>query len=130
MATLNCYPALPAWQSALYLEDIRDLALDSFVGRGAPNRDAPAVVLSNVAEATVREARALQGTTVFLFIAYYTTQRARGTYHSPQNCLPGAGWEIIQRGRMNVPDNAAATINDFTIAKENTRRRKIENQKP
>lgn len=57
-------PSLPAWQSALHLQDIRSLALDGFAGRGAPNH--PAVVLNQVAEATIRRSRALEGTTVFL----------------------------------------------------------------
>ena len=59
-------PALPAWRSALYLEDIIGLDLDGFSGRGAQDRDAPAVVLNSVSRATVRHARALEGTTVFL----------------------------------------------------------------
>ena len=59
-------PALPAWRSAIYLEDIIGLDLDGFSGRGAPGRDAPAVVLNSVARATVRHAHALEGTTVFL----------------------------------------------------------------
>ena len=61
------------------------------------------------------------GRTAHLFVAYYFSQRSGKTLHSPQNCLPGAGWEIIQRGRLNLPDSTTATINDFTIAKENAR---------
>ena len=60
-----------------------------------------------------------EGRAVFLFIAYYLSQRSGKTLHSPQNCLPGAGWEIVQRGRVELPGNA--NINDFTIAKENER---------
>jgi len=60
-----------------------------------------------------------EGRPVFLFIAYYLSQRSGKTLHSPQNCLPGAGWEIIQRGNLSLPDKAR--INDFTIAKENDR---------
>jgi EpsI family protein len=60
-----------------------------------------------------------EGRPVYLFIAYYLSQRSGKTLHSPQNCLPGAGWEIIQRGSIAIADNA--TINDFTIAKENDR---------
>ena len=60
-----------------------------------------------------------EGRAVFLFIAYYLSQRSGKTLHSPQNCLPGAGWEIVQRGRIDLAGNA--TINDFTIAKENDR---------
>src|SRR5436305_5916822 len=29
---------------------------------------------------------------VFLFLAYFPSQRAGDTIHSPKNCLPGAGW--------------------------------------
>ena len=29
---------------------------------------------------------------VNLYIAYFPTQRAGDTIHSPKNCLPGAGW--------------------------------------
>ncbi len=60
-----------------------------------------------------------EGRPVFLFIAYYLSQRSGKTLHSPQNCLPGAGWEIVQRGHLALPGNAS--INDFTIAKENER---------
>ena len=59
-------PALPAWRSALVLEDVVGLGLDGFVGRGAPNGISPALVLSNVVGAVVRRARALEGTGTFL----------------------------------------------------------------
>lgn len=29
-----------------------------------------------------------------LYIGYYASQKTGATYHSPQNCLPGAGWEM------------------------------------
>ena len=32
-----------------------------------------------------------------LFIAFYAQQRAGESMHSPQHCLPGAGWEIWQQ---------------------------------
>jgi EpsI family protein len=38
-----------------------------------------------------------------LFVAYYGTQRAGHTIHSPLNCLPGTGWEWVERGRQRVP---------------------------
>src|SRR2546428_10834895 len=39
---------------------------------------------------------------VTLFVAYYGTQRAGHTMHSPLNCLPGTGWEWVERGRQRV----------------------------
>jgi EpsI family protein len=32
-----------------------------------------------------------------LFVAFYAQQRAGESMHSPQHCLPGAGWEIWQQ---------------------------------
>jgi EpsI family protein len=29
-----------------------------------------------------------------LYVGYYASQRTGATYHSPQHCLPGSGWEI------------------------------------
>jgi exosortase D (VPLPA-CTERM-specific) len=29
-----------------------------------------------------------------LYIGYYASQKTGATYHSPQNCLPGSGWEM------------------------------------
>lgn len=29
-----------------------------------------------------------------LYIGYYGSQKTGATYHSPQNCLPGSGWEM------------------------------------
>jgi EpsI family protein len=37
-----------------------------------------------------------------LFIAYYATQRSGHTIHSPLNCLPGTGWEWVERRRERV----------------------------
>jgi len=37
-----------------------------------------------------------QGHAIDLFIAYYTTQRAGESMHSPKNCLPGSGWTPVR----------------------------------
>jgi EpsI family protein len=36
------------------------------------------------------------GEALSLFVAYYDSQRQGGAIHSPRNCLPGAGWSIMQ----------------------------------
>jgi EpsI family protein len=58
-----------------------------------------------------------QGATVFLFIAYYANQRQRRTYHSPQNCLPGAGWTLgaHQLHPLGAPGQV---INEYLIVKD------------
>src|SRR5262249_30001842 len=39
---------------------------------------------------------------VDLFLAYFPSQRAGDTIHSPKNCLPGAGWSPLESSRISV----------------------------
>lgn len=39
---------------------------------------------------------------VSLFIGYFPTQRSGQSIHSPQNCLPGAGWTFDSSGTIDV----------------------------
>jgi EpsI family protein len=52
-----------------------------------------------------------------LYIGYYESQRQGDTMHSPQNCLPGAGWEPVSTGRMNltVPASPAGGTTNISI---------------
>jgi EpsI family protein len=45
---------------------------------------------------TMREYTTTDGRLANLYIGYYASQRTGATYHSPQNCLPGAGWVMKQ----------------------------------
>ena len=45
-----------------------------------------------VSDYTMREYVAADGRMANLYVGYYASQRTGATYHSPQNCLPGAGW--------------------------------------
>ncbi len=40
---------------------------------------------------------------VWLYAGYYASQKKGATYHSPKNCLPGSGWEIIDIEDMGLP---------------------------
>jgi len=42
------------------------------------------------------------GAAVGLYMGYYASQRQGDTIHSPQNCLPGAGWEAVSEGRLHI----------------------------
>ena len=35
-------------------------------------------------------------------MGYYGSQRQGDTIHSPLNCLPGAGWEPVSEGRLQI----------------------------
>jgi EpsI family protein len=43
---------------------------------------------------------------VDLLIAYFPSQRTGQTIHSPQNCLPGAGWTFESGGHIDLTDTA------------------------
>jgi EpsI family protein len=52
---------------------------------------------------------------VGLFIGYYGSQRQGDTMHSPQNCLPGAGWEPVSRGMLPIAVSVGAVATDPEI---------------
>lgn len=58
------------------------------------------------------------------YVGYYATQRNGATYHSPLNCLPGAGWVMNEPGRILIrPADGSPTIeaNRYIIEHDNTR---------
>lgn len=61
-----------------------------------------------------------QRTPVSLFIGYYRSQRNGQTYHSPQNCLPGAGWAMLRQARLQVGNGRGqmSEINHYLVAKD------------
>jgi len=58
-----------------------------------------------------------------LFIAYFRSQRAGDTIHSPQNCLPGSGWTPIESRRitLTMPGHEPFPANRYLIAKGDSR---------
>jgi EpsI family protein len=53
-----------------------------------------------------------------LYVGYYRSQREGDTIHSPMNCLPGAGWQPISTGTLDVHAGAAALrVNRYVIQK-------------
>lgn len=61
---------------------------------------------------------------VDLFLAYFASQRAGDTIHSPQHCLPGAGWNPEEKDRITLalPGHAPFPANRYVISKAESRR--------
>jgi EpsI family protein len=61
---------------------------------------------------------------VDLFLAYFPSQRAGETPHSPQHCLPGAGWNPDENTRvtLSLPGHAPFPANLYVISKGDDRR--------
>jgi EpsI family protein len=60
---------------------------------------------------------------VDLLIAYFPSQKAGDTIHSPNHCLQGAGWVPIQREviRLSRPDGSTFPANRFVTSKAGDR---------
>ncbi len=52
-----------------------------------------------------------------LYIGYYASQKTGATYHSPQNCLPGSGWEMKKPEivRIKTSDGKSFEANRYII---------------
>jgi EpsI family protein len=66
---------------------------------------------------TDRKYEAPDGRLADIYVGYYSSQRTGATYHSPQNCLPGAGWVMKEPGRIEIPlaDGTRFTANRYII---------------
>lgn len=62
---------------------------------------------------TMREYTLADGRVANIYVGYYASQRSGATYHSPQNCLPGAGWV------MKDPQNVDISMADGTTFSAN-----------
>jgi len=56
---------------------------------------------------------------VDLFMAYFPSQRAGDTIHSPKHCLPGAGWLPLESSRIKISlaGHPAVPMNRYVIGK-------------
>ena len=64
------------------------------------------------------------GRTANFYVGYYATQRNGATYHSPLNCLPGAGWTLNEPATIQItPANGGAAFeaNRYIIQNGDTR---------
>jgi len=61
--------------------------------------------------------------TIGLFIAYFPSQKAGDTIHSPNHCLPGAGWVPTLRQVVPVsrPDGSSFPVNRYVVSKQGNR---------
>ena len=62
------------------------------------------------------------GTAIFVYVGYYASQRQGDTIHSPENCLPGAGWRPVMTDRVDISaGDRLIPVNRFVIQKGSAR---------
>ncbi|HUK34195.1 MAG TPA: EpsI family protein [Vicinamibacterales bacterium] len=50
-----------------------------------------------------------------LYIGYYKSQRQGDSIHSPQNCLPGSGWEPLERSDLTIAAPVSTGVGDISV---------------
>jgi EpsI family protein len=62
------------------------------------------------------------GSRLEIDIAYYAQPQAGGAMHSPLNCLPGSGWQIVASRRKSLDaDPHGAAVRELVIARGSDR---------
>jgi EpsI family protein len=58
------------------------------------------------------------GRVVGLYVGYYASQRTGDAIHSPQNCLPGSGWQPVASERTSIDAGGTRLpVNRYVIEK-------------
>ena len=52
-----------------------------------------------------------------VYVGFYESQATGKTIHSPRNCLPGAGWQVVESGTTPLAlDGRDVRVNQYVIA--------------
>jgi EpsI family protein len=94
------------------------LQIGDWRGRDARPFDDDVIGALGVDEYINREYIARHAAPLALYIGYYASQRQGDTIHSPQNCLPGGGWQPTESGTVRVPSGGGnVDINRYVVQK-------------
>lgn len=103
------------------------LIISDYRGRATEPFDEKTLAVLGVNDYINRLYLNAQGVPLGLYVGYYSSQREGDTIHSPQNCLPGAGWEpmssshlavtVTEKGNTGVPTPRTIELNRYVIAK-------------
>jgi EpsI family protein len=93
-------------------------ALGQWHGREAAPLSDDVLAQLGVDDYINRQYTGASGIPISVYVGYYASQRQGDTIHSPQNCLPGAGWQPVFSDRSDIggPD-AHVPVNRFVIQK-------------
>jgi EpsI family protein len=100
------------------------MQMGTWRGVQEPPLEAPVLRELGVDDYVTRAYYRPDGSGVGLYIGYYGSQRQGDTMHSPQNCLPGAGWEPVSNSPLSIGissalpgSNSQIVVNRYVIRK-------------
>ena len=74
----------------------------------------------------LRSYKSRDGQVASFYVGYYATTRNGATYHSPLNCLPGAGWSMSAPATLSVkPANGKPAFDANMYLIQNSRDRQL-----
>jgi EpsI family protein len=79
--------------------------------------DAQTMSVLRASDYLLRDYRLGNSTSAGLYVGYYATQRDGASFHSPLNCLPGAGWSMVEPATVTItlPDGKNFVANKYVI---------------
>jgi exosortase D (VPLPA-CTERM-specific) len=92
--------------------------LGTWSQRGSDFRlEASVLSVLRASDLTMREYTSPDMRIANIYIGYYASQKNGSTYHSPQNCLPGAGWVMKDPQVVNIstPDGNSFEANRYIV---------------
>lgn len=84
---------------------------------GDQRLDAETLSVLRASDYLLRSYRRPDGRRANLYVGYYQSQRDGASYHSPLNCLPGSGWQMVKPATIVVPlaDGKSFEANKYVI---------------
>jgi EpsI family protein len=95
--------------------------IGTWQARASSNLDPEIVNFLKVNDYVMQSYHDTDGRQLWLYVGYWATQRKGAQIHSPQNCLPGNGWEPIEASLLTVvlpAPYAPITVNRYLIQKD------------
>lgn len=113
--------ARPASGAAAPAFDALPLALGGWQGHSAPALS-PEVAQVVAADQYVRRYYTDGAATIEMDVAYYARPRAGAAMHSPLNCLPGNGWQVMASRTVPVTvQNRPLHVRHLVVGREGRR---------
>lgn len=79
-------------------------------------------VTSYVARTYSAAVDSMQVQSFSLYVAYYDAQMRGKTIHSPKNCLPGTGWDVLSSDKVPIMKSRhPMVVNRYLLQKDNQR---------
>ena len=118
--------AITGMREQFVMQPVRPLTSIAPILLGVQGRDVPIAEeeqkIAGMSDFMLREYRPDSSTLFTVYVGYYDRQVQGRSIHSPKNCLPGAGWEILDSSRKPMTMAAVASqVNRVLLANHGTR---------